>query len=89
MISNLPVKASRTLVELRGLPSDSTCVFEAEPGGLDIKRREPGYQLTSWFTLQTSDYDVIIAFRVYSTSLKTSFIQKVQRHDDLIKAHAV
>ena len=30
------------LVESRGLPSDSTCVLEAEPGKLDIKRREPG-----------------------------------------------
>ena len=42
----------------------STCVLEAEPGTLDIKRRESGiqfnYQLTSWFTLQTSEYGVII-----------------------------
>ena len=26
----------------RGLPSDSTCVLTAEPGKLDIERREPG-----------------------------------------------
>ena len=26
----------------RGLPSDSTAVLKAEPGKLDIKRREPG-----------------------------------------------
>ena len=26
----------------RGLPSNSTCVLKAEPGKLDIKRREPG-----------------------------------------------
>ena len=26
----------------RGLPSDSLCVLKAEPGKLDIKRREPG-----------------------------------------------
>ena len=30
------------LVESQGLPSDSTCVLEAEPGKLDIKRCEPG-----------------------------------------------
>ena len=30
------------LFESRGLPSDLTCVLEAEPGKLDIKRREPG-----------------------------------------------
>ena len=42
MISSLPGKALRMLVELRGLPRDSTCLFEAEPGKLDIKRREPG-----------------------------------------------
>ena len=37
MISSLPGKASRMLVELRGLPSDSTCILEAKPGKLDIK----------------------------------------------------
>ena len=41
LISSLPSKALRTLVESRGLPSDSTCVLEAEPGKLDIKRLEP------------------------------------------------
>ena len=35
LISSLPGKALRTLV-------DSTCVLKAEPGKLDIKRREPG-----------------------------------------------
>ena len=32
LISSLPGKASRILVESQGLPSDSTCVLEAEPG---------------------------------------------------------
>ena len=30
------------LVESRGLPSDSTCVLEAEPGNFDIKIPKPG-----------------------------------------------
>ena len=30
------------LVESLGLPSDSTCIFQAEPGKLDIKRRKSG-----------------------------------------------
>ena len=30
------------LVESRGLSRDSTCVLKANPGKLDIKRREPG-----------------------------------------------
>ena len=30
------------LLTSRGLPSDSTCVLKAEPGKLDIKRRESG-----------------------------------------------
>ena len=30
------------LLTSRGLSSDSTCVLEAEPGKLDIKRHEPG-----------------------------------------------
>ena len=42
MISSLPGKALRMLVESQGLPSDSTSVLEAEPGILDIKRGEPG-----------------------------------------------
>ena len=42
LISSLPGTASRTLVESRGLPSDSTCVLKTEPGKLDIKTRKPG-----------------------------------------------
>ena len=72
----------------RGLPSDSTCVLKAEPGKLDIKRREPGILFISLYpllnTLQTSDYDVIFDCCVDSASLATSF-KKVQRHHDLIK----
>ena len=60
----------------RGLPSDSTCVLKAEPGKLDIKRREPGILFISLpivDTLLTSDYDVIFDFCVDSASLATSF----------------
>ena len=39
---NNAVKASITVVGTRCLPSDSTCVLEAVPGKLDIKRSEPG-----------------------------------------------
>ena len=35
-------------VELRGLPSDSTCILQAEPGKLDIKRYEPGILMISF-----------------------------------------
>ena len=42
LLSSLPGKTSRTLVESRDFPNDSTCVFEAESGKLYIKRREPG-----------------------------------------------
>ena len=60
----------------RGLPSDSTCVLKAEPGKLDIKRREPGILFISLpivDTLLTSDYDVIFDFCVDSASLAMSF----------------
>ena len=69
-MSALPGKRSSSFVESQGLPSDSTCVLEAEPGKLDIKRGKPGilFQFTSWFTRQTSDYDFVINFRVDSTS---------------------
>ena len=65
------------MLTLRGLPSDSTCVLQAEPGKLDIKRCEPGILFISLpiveNTLQTSDYDIIFDFCVYSASLATSF----------------
>ena len=53
------------------------------------KRRKPGILFISLFTVQTSDYDVIIDFCVDSASVIGFVIQKVQRHHDLIKAHAV
>ena len=48
----------------RGLPSDSTCVLKAEPGKLDIKRREPGILFISLpiVELSSRDYDVILMF---------------------------
>ena len=59
------------------MPSDSTYVLKAEPGKLDIKRREPGihsiYQLAKLLTLQTSEYDVMIDFCVDSASLAMPF----------------
>ena len=57
--------ALRMLVELQGLPCDSTCILKAVPGKPDIKRTWYSiYQLhvTSRFTVKTSDYDVIIDF---------------------------
>ena len=53
--------------------------FSNKPGKLDIKRREPGILFTSLqygFTLQKAFITLFI------------FVL-VQRHDDLIKAHAV
>ena len=60
----------------QNLPSDSTCVLKAEPGKLDIKRREAGilfivYPLLK--TLRTCDYDIISDVCVDSASLATSF----------------
>ena len=54
------------LVESRGLPSNSTCFLEAEPGKLDIKRHKPSwhsiYQFTHWFTLQNGDCEPNLIF---------------------------
>ena len=56
----------RTLVDIILLAEHSTCVLK-----LDINRRKPGILFIS---LQaTSNYDVIIDFRVDSMSLMTSF----------------
>ena len=64
-----------------GFQSDSTCVLKARSGKLMVV-----YKL---FTLQTNDYDVIIEFRVDLNNDINDVIQKVPRHDGLIKAHAV
>ena len=42
------------LLTSRGLPSDSTCVLKAEPGKLDIKRREPGILFISLLIVEHS-----------------------------------
>ena len=54
----------------RGLPSDSTCILEAEPGKLDIKRQELGILFIS---LQVDSLYVSIEFRVNLMSLSSSF----------------
>ena len=41
LVSSLPGSASRTHVESLGKPRDSTCVLEALPEKLDIKRHSP------------------------------------------------
>ena len=68
LISSLPGKVSSMHVELLVLAlwRVSTCVLEAEPGKLDIKRCEPGILIIS--THQTSNYYLIIDFSVDSTS---------------------
>ena len=60
------------LVESRGLPSDSTCVLKAEPGKLDIKRREPGILLSVYKLLAIMTLGIIVEFRVDSSSSTTS-----------------
>ena len=47
---------------------------QSQAGKLDVKRRK--YQLTWWFTLQTSDYEVIIDFCVHSKSATLSWPDK-------------
>ena len=50
----------------RGLPSDSTCVLNAEPGKLDILKDANLVFCLSVYpllnSLQTNDYDVILMF---------------------------
>ena len=55
MISILPGNALRTLVDIEGLPSDSTCVLKAEPGKLDIKRGKPGILSTVYPLFHSSN----------------------------------
>ena len=55
MISNLPGKALRMLVDIARLESDSINVLKAEPGRLDIKRSETGILLNSLPLLHSSN----------------------------------
>ena len=57
LISSLPGSALRTLVDIARL----TCVLKAEPGKLDIKRREPGVLLSISVPLK------LWSVRVYSS----------------------
>ena len=47
LISNLPGKVTRSLVESGGLPSDSTSALKAQSGKLVIKRHKPGIPFIS------------------------------------------
>ena len=85
MISSLPGKALRMLLTSRGLPSYSTCVLKAEPGKLDIKRREPGILFISLSIVSLFKLAIMMYFSIFVLSV----IQKVQRHHDLIKAHSL
>ena len=72
MISSLPVKALRTLVDIvRLAASGSTCILKAEPGNLDIKRRETGILFIS-----------LPIFSFYKLAIMTSFsiLLLIQRH---------
>ena len=85
LISRLPGNALGMLVESRGLPSDLTCVLEAEPGKLDIKIR--GHiQVGSLFKLAIMAVCYLFSCRF---GVFDDVIQNMQRHDYLIKTHAV
>ena len=76
LISSLPGKALRTLVDIARLAERFYMRSQTKLGKLDIKRREPGILSISSpidSLLKTSDYDVIFDMCVDSASLATSF----------------
>ena len=80
----------KCLLTPRGLPSDSTCVLEAEAGKLGIKRCEPGFYSSIYPLFYSSNYRLWHYFWLLCWfSVIGDVIQKVQRHHDLIKTHAV
>ena len=72
LISSLPSKALRTLVELRGLSSDSTCLLEAEPGKHDAVSKDANLVFYLSVYKLLAIVDVIIDLCVDSASLATS-----------------
>ena len=74
----------------QGLPSDSTCVLKAEPGKLDIKRDDPGILFISLRISSLFKLVIMAQFLIFVLiSVISDVILKVQRHHDLLKAHAV
>ena len=76
---NLPGKALRTLVELRGLPSESTCVLEAEPGELDIQRHSPSTCIL-FISLPIGSLFKLAIKRNYQNLCRFSVINEWRRH---------
>ena len=72
LISSLPGKALRTLVELRGLSSDSTCLLEAESGKHDTVSKDANLVFYLSVYKLLAIVDVIIDLCVDSASLVTS-----------------
>ena len=56
LIHCLPGRASRTLVELRGLLGDSTCVHKAEASKLDIKAANLVFYLSVYKLVDSSPF---------------------------------
>ena len=54
LISGLPGKALRMLVDITRLAERFNLVLKAEPGKLDIKRREPGILFISLLIVEHS-----------------------------------
>ena len=53
------------LLTVRGLPSNSACVLKAEPGKLDIKRREPGILFISWPNVSLFKLAIMTYFSIF------------------------
>ena len=77
------------MLTLQGLPSDSTCIFEAEPGRLDIKRCIPGILFINLPVDSLFKLVIVTSLSRFQFNVIDKVFQKVQRYDDLIKTHAV
>ena len=87
MISSLPGKASRTLVESRGLPR-----YREYKGSIfDIKFTRQGFKNTCWIARLAETYRILGECLLISSLLGKALrmLVKVQGHDGLIKAYVV
>ena len=66
LISSLPGKALRTLVDIARLAHISTCVLKAEPDKLDIKRSDLGILFIS--------LPIVLLFKVVIMTLFSFFV---------------
>ena len=79
------------LVDIARLVEQFSMCSQSEPGKLDIRRREPGILLINLPIVSLFKLAIMTYFSIFCIDLSviSDVIQTVQRHHNLITAHAM